>query len=133
MNAVIVGKDVSKDIKGKYLKYNADTFLEDISNYKVVVYVGEDASLLKRIAVDTRTANKSFVYIGKCDPDYVLRKVKGSKVYKTVSECPKVIVKTPIVETPEVTIVESNINESTEVLDDATTTSGESLVSRLFQ
>lgn len=132
MNAVIVGKDVSKDIKGKYLKYNAETFLEDISNYKVVVYVGEDSSLLKRIAVDTRTANKSFVYIGKCDPDYVLRKVRDSKVYKTVSECPRAVVKASVIETPEVTVVEPTIIESATLDDDASTV-GESLVSRLFQ
>jgi len=85
----IIGKDVSREIEGKYLKYNRETFISDIVQYDTIVYVGEDPTMLKSVAMDIRTSGKKLIYIGSCDTEYITRKIKGTVSYKSINEYPK--------------------------------------------
>lgn len=102
MKSVIVGKDVSKDIDGKYVKYNPETFIKDVEPFDTIIYIGDNQVMLKDMVLASRSLNKSFVYIGELDTEFVMRKRPSSKVYKNVKEYPIKAKATPVVEKPVV-------------------------------
>lgn len=130
MNSVIVGKDVSKDIDGKYVKYNPETFVKDVEPFDTIIYVGENQIMLKDIVLASRSLNKSFVYIGELDTEFVMRKRPSSKVYRSVKEYPTKAKATPIVEKPMVIEKPPLLDE--DVVEESNDTSPPSFLNRFM-